>query len=273
MLIFLGTPRFSLPFSSSLTRDCRHIHWYERLWPLTSNGTIDSSSIVNNNTYMTNPGKSLTHIINGMAGNIESHSTLDAGESTLPITAVLDFEHYGFSKLRFINESALAFSFIMGGDGSIGDELLLLKRGSSCPASNSTSSSSSVSGKPTSSVPVGGYNATSTSATTTASGTGVGYSSSTSVVVYPTSTTASESGSVSFTGTSTSVIVYPTSTASESITYTTEVVTSYTTYCPASTTFVQGSSTYTVSTVSSLAPHTTPTSLFSSFLSSFSKTG
>ena len=167
-----------------------------------------------------------------MAGNIESHSILNAGESTLPITAYLDFENYGFSKLRFINESALAFSFIMGADGSIGDELLLLKRGSSCPGSNGTTSSTSATGKPTSStVSVGGYNATSTSASTTASGTGIG----------------------SVTGTSTSVIVYPTSSVSptsESITYTTEVVTSYTTYCPASTTFVQGSSTYTVTTVS-----------------------
>jgi hypothetical protein len=211
----------------------RHIHWYERLWPLTANGTIDSSSIVNNNTYLTNPGTSLTHIINGMAGNIESHSTLDAGESTLPITAYLDFEHYGFSKLRFINESALAFSFIMGADGSVDDELLLLKRGSSCPTSNSTSSSSSSSVQSTStSVPVGGYNSTSTTTTTSATGTGTG------------------SGSV--TGTSTSIIGTST-TASESVTYTTEVVTSYTTYCPASTTFVQGSSTYTVTTVSS--PH------------------
>jgi hypothetical protein len=101
---------------------------------LGANSFIDSASIVNNNTYYTNPGVSMTHIINGMAGNIESHSTLDAGESTLNITAVLDFQHYGFSKLRVVNETAIVFSFVQGGDGSIGDELTLLKR----PAGNAT---------------------------------------------------------------------------------------------------------------------------------------
>ncbi|KUJ06529.1 acid phosphatase AphA [Mollisia scopiformis] len=173
-----------------------HIHWYERMWPMGFNGTIDSSSIVNDNTYLTNPGKSMTHIVNGMAGNIESHSTLDAGESTLPLTAVLDFEHYGFSKIRFINESAITFTFIMGDDGSAGDELMLLKRspGNGTCSSSSNSTSSSV---PTSTV--GGYNATST--------------------------------------------------ATGSVSYTTEVVTAYTTYCPGAMTFTQGSSTYTVSSV------------------------
>jgi len=28
-----------------------HIHWYERMYPLGTNGTIDTASIVNNNTY------------------------------------------------------------------------------------------------------------------------------------------------------------------------------------------------------------------------------
>jgi hypothetical protein len=51
------------------------------------NGTIDVNSVVNDNTYYTNPGVSMTHIINGMAGNIESHSTLDAGQSPANITA------------------------------------------------------------------------------------------------------------------------------------------------------------------------------------------
>ena len=87
----------------------------------------------------------MTHIINGMAGNIESHSTLDAGEEPLNITAVLDFQHYGFNKLRVINATAITFSFIQGGDGSVGDELTLLKRiPSSNSTSNTTTSSSSV---------------------------------------------------------------------------------------------------------------------------------
>ncbi|KAH8703115.1 acid phosphatase AphA [Talaromyces proteolyticus] len=108
-----------------------HIHWYERLFPLGTNGTIDSKSIVNNHTYYTNPGKSITHLINGMAGNIESHSTLSAGKNIENITAVLDQVHFGLSKLTFFNETALKWEFVRGDDGSIGDYLYLLKKGHS----------------------------------------------------------------------------------------------------------------------------------------------
>jgi hypothetical protein len=77
----------------------------------------------------------MTHIINGMAGNIESHSVLDAGEKVANITAVLDQSHYGFSKLTVLNATALKWTFVRG-DGADGDELMLYKR------SNGTSSSS-----------------------------------------------------------------------------------------------------------------------------------
>jgi len=103
-----------------------HIHWYERHFPLTINGTIDFSSIKDNNTYFTNEGVSMAHIVNGMAGNVESHSELD-GDPILNITAVLDAKHYGFSKLT-VNTTALKFQFVLGIDGSIGDELVILKR-------------------------------------------------------------------------------------------------------------------------------------------------
>ena len=78
------------PFSS-------HIHWYERMWPLTSSGVVDNASIINPNTYYTNAGVSMTHLINGMAGNIESHSELD-GSPVAAKTAYLDTTHYGFTK-------------------------------------------------------------------------------------------------------------------------------------------------------------------------------
>lgn len=135
MRIFLGKAHLQLSVSISSADLHRHIHWYERLWPLGKNSEIDTSSIVNNNTYYTNAGVSMTHIINGMAGNIESHSTLDVGEATLNITAVLDFENYGFNKMRVINETAMSFTFVRGGDGSVGDEVTLLKR----PAANTAS--------------------------------------------------------------------------------------------------------------------------------------
>lgn len=106
-----------------------HIHWYERLFPLYKNNTgIDRSSIVNNNTYLTNPGRSMVHLVNGMAGNIESHSELAAGAKVLNITAVLDRTNYGFSKLTVHNASAVTWQFIHGADGKVGDTLHLLKR-------------------------------------------------------------------------------------------------------------------------------------------------
>lgn len=105
-----------------------HIHWYERLFPLGANGTIDTASIVDNSTFYTNPGKSMIHIINGMAGNVESHTTLDEGETQAAITALLDDHHYGFSKLTVESEEELKWQFIMGHDGSVGDEMTLKKK-------------------------------------------------------------------------------------------------------------------------------------------------
>lgn len=106
-----------------------HIHWYERLFPLTAKGAVDSSAIINNNTYLANEGTSMAHIINGMAGNIESHSTLGTSP-ILPITAVLDDSHYGFSKLTFHNATALTWSFVLGNGNGTGDELTILRKAS-----------------------------------------------------------------------------------------------------------------------------------------------
>ncbi|KAI7371250.1 Acid [Hortaea werneckii] len=115
-----------------------HVHWYERLWPLTSNGSIDHAAIIDNNTYHVNEGVSMTHLINGAAGNVESHSTLPWNE-TLDITAVLNQHYYGYSKLTFHNESVATWQYILGVDGSVGDELTLIKSGA--PSSNCSESS------------------------------------------------------------------------------------------------------------------------------------
>lgn len=104
-----------------------HIHWYERLWPLGANGTIDTASVLNKNTYRVNPGNSMTHIVNGMAGNIESHSEFSAGQGLTNITAVLDTKEYGFSKLTVANATALKWEYVKGSDGSAGDTLWLVK--------------------------------------------------------------------------------------------------------------------------------------------------
>lgn len=104
-----------------------HIHWYERLVPLGANGTIDSASIINNNTYRTNEGTSMAHVINGMAGNLESHSEFSSGQGLTNLTAFLDTTHYGFSKLTIKDASTLQWTFIRGDDGSVGDHLTLVK--------------------------------------------------------------------------------------------------------------------------------------------------
>ena len=68
----------------------------------------------------------MTHIVNGMAGNIKSHSKLSERDSVV-ITAVFDEEHHGFSKLT-INASAATWQFIRGQDGSVGDIATLRQR-------------------------------------------------------------------------------------------------------------------------------------------------
>ena len=104
-----------------------HIHWYERLLPLGHNGTIVQSNVVDNNTYYTGDGTSITHVINGMAGNIESHSTL-GDDPVLNYTVVLNQRNYGFSKFTFHNATTATWQYVKGDGSGYGDELTLLKK-------------------------------------------------------------------------------------------------------------------------------------------------
>ncbi|KKA30953.1 hypothetical protein TD95_001328 [Thielaviopsis punctulata] len=122
-----------------------HIHWYERLLPI-GKSSIDTSSVVNNNTYLTNPGVSMTHIINGMAGNIESHSTRSSSEKIQAYTQVLDTEHYGFTKMTVHNSSVVSWEFVRGDGQGLGDSLTLIKRDSESSSSSSSGSDSSSDG-------------------------------------------------------------------------------------------------------------------------------
>lgn len=124
----------------------RHVHWYERLNPLGQNGAIDYASIIKNSTdngiYKTNPGNSMVHLINGAAGNIESHSTLDG--QPLPMTVTINKKDFGFSMLTVHNATTLSWKFIKGEDGSTADALTVLKdASSSCNSFSSTRSSCS----------------------------------------------------------------------------------------------------------------------------------
>jgi acid phosphatase len=69
----------------------------------------------------------MTHIINGAAGNIESHSVLSSGQSQQNITAVLNTKNFGFTKLTVVNSTALKWEYISGDDGKVADSLMLLK--------------------------------------------------------------------------------------------------------------------------------------------------
>lgn len=104
-----------------------HIHWYERIWPM-SNMSIVHSDIVDNKTYFTGTGDSLTTLVNGMAGNVESHSSINASE-ILDYTAVLNQYIFGFSKLTVHNNTHATWQYIKGSDGSVGDELTMVHRG------------------------------------------------------------------------------------------------------------------------------------------------
>lgn len=122
-----------------------HIHWYERTYPLTSEGKVDHQSVKDNNTYIMNKGTSITHIVNGMAGNVENHSKLKSGESLGEKIAVHDQTHFGFSKLTVYNESVAYSEFIGGENGDILDHIWLIKPSNDTPnGSNGSNASSSV---------------------------------------------------------------------------------------------------------------------------------
>jgi hypothetical protein len=86
----------------------------------------------------------MVHLINGAAGNIESHSTANMTQPVPDITAVRDLTSFGFSKLTVYNATTLSWQFIQGQDGLVGDELTVLKDPSlTCEGYSSDSSSGS----------------------------------------------------------------------------------------------------------------------------------
>ncbi|EWY82993.1 acid phosphatase [Fusarium oxysporum NRRL 32931] len=120
-----------------------HVHWYERLKPI-RNCAVDTASVKSPNTYEVNPGYSMVHLINGAAGNIESHSTINMSQPIPDITAHRNLTSFGFSKLTVYNATTLSWQFIQGHDGLVGDELTVLKDPSlTCEGYNSYSSSGS----------------------------------------------------------------------------------------------------------------------------------
>lgn len=139
----------------------------------------------------------MTHLINGAAGNIESHSTLGS-DPLLDITAFLDQTNFGFGGLTIHNATALSWSYIRGVDGAKGDQLTLLKSETSTGTCASSTSSSAVSSA-----------ATVTSATASAPQTSGGVTTITEVVTsyttYCPGSTTITAGSSTYTVTAVSI--------------------------------------------------------------------
>ncbi|KAJ4141783.1 hypothetical protein NW768_001000 [Fusarium equiseti] len=115
-----------------------HVHWYERLKPI-RNCEVDDAAYVDRHKYKVNPGHSMVHLINGAAGNIESHATTNKTKSH--ITEIIDKTTFGFSKLTVHNETTLSWIFINGTNGSAIDRLTVLKDPSAtCDGFNASSS-------------------------------------------------------------------------------------------------------------------------------------
>jgi hypothetical protein len=95
-----------------------HIHYYERTLPLGKNATICHDNIISNNSYITGNGNAIPYLINGQAGNIESHSSLVIDKlPQMHFSVHLDQEHYGFSRLNVFNSTVAQWEFIRGDDG------------------------------------------------------------------------------------------------------------------------------------------------------------
>ena len=101
-----------------------HIHWYERIKPM-RNASIVEGDMISDNSYATGTGNSLTTLVNGMAGNIESHSSINTSK-IVNYTAVLNQYDFGFSKLTVHNDTHATWRYIKGIDGSVGDELVMV---------------------------------------------------------------------------------------------------------------------------------------------------
>lgn len=101
-----------------------HIHWYERLFPLGRNGTVNTNAVAGNHTYKATKD-SLIHLVNGQAGMVESHSTLKGNWAKY--TAVLDQENWGLGRINVKNQTHTLWEFVKAKDGQLGDYLWIVK--------------------------------------------------------------------------------------------------------------------------------------------------
>lgn len=92
-----------------------HWHAYERLYPLTAQGTVAQKD------YNNPPGP--VYIISGAAGNLDGHDSATPTE----ITAFMDDSHYTFGTLEFLNATHATWSLYRSDDGSVQDQVTVTK--------------------------------------------------------------------------------------------------------------------------------------------------
>jgi len=93
-----------------------HIHYYERMYPINSNGTVCEKSY--------NQPTCPVYIVTGAAGNIEgiSHTS-----HTANYTAML-YEDYGVGVLHVHGASTLTWEFLSSGDMKVVDSFTINKK-------------------------------------------------------------------------------------------------------------------------------------------------
>jgi len=94
-----------------------HIHWYERSWPTTTNGTVTQT----NYTDATAP----MYIVSAAPGNVEG---LAPGDITQPYTAFVNGDDFGVGLLHVRNATHLDWRWHRSSDEKLLDSITIVKQ-------------------------------------------------------------------------------------------------------------------------------------------------
>lgn len=94
-----------------------HVHYYERLWPLTTGGVVTQQNYVE--------PEGIVYIINGAAGNVEG---LTKGDTPAAFSAYMDDTDFGYGIMSVANSSAIHWQYFRAQDNSISDDVWIIKK-------------------------------------------------------------------------------------------------------------------------------------------------
>ena len=94
-----------------------HVHWYERMYPLSFNGTVDQTDYVD----ATKP----IYILSASAGNVEGLTPWP--EKVENYTAFLDTTHFGLGLLSVVNATHLDWNFYDSATHDVLDSVTIVK--------------------------------------------------------------------------------------------------------------------------------------------------